>query len=136
MPVHDEIEVMPVEHRREELPQIEHVGVVGVARGGEEGWQIMANIEGYAAYIERKFLRKIYTHAYELADVIAEADAFFRDQLANRTLPSGAKLDETAAEELERIFSTKAAQYDVGMAAHVARAEGEQPAPFDPDLRP
>lgn len=104
-----------------------------------QGHGLMANIEGYAAYIERRYLRAIYTHARSIADLTEAADEHFREltiarNLGRFELPPIESI--SPAEQAERAMYSKQAQYESGLAAYVSRTDGEQPAPFDPALRP
>jgi hypothetical protein len=100
---------------------------------------LMANIEGYAAYIERRYLRVAYTHSEEIPRIVDEADEHFRALTLARTLTRlrvPPMQSPPEAERAERDAYSKASQYDSGMAAYVARTDGEHPVPFDPELRP
>ncbi len=135
---HPELDVIHARHARtivEHLfarrrPSIETV---------RERHGLMANIEGYAAYIERRYLRAIYTHSRLIPLLTVEADERFRELTLARMLERFQLPPiETppAAELAARDAYTKGSQYESGMAAYVARTEGEHPAPFDPELRP
>lgn len=94
--------------------------------------RVMANLEGYAAYIERSYLARIYTHATAVAQVTSAADARFRGWEEARTLPQ-----QPADASVEGPVWTKASQYAAGHAAYLTRTPaGAGPVPFDGDLRP
>lgn len=100
--------------------------------------QLLTNIEGYAHYIERRWLRRIYTHAGELPRPTSEADAYFRWRAAPAMPVASAPAEPTTkspAEMLEAILADKGAQYVLGENFYRMRADGDRPAPFDPDLR-
>ncbi|HEU4534841.1 MAG TPA: hypothetical protein VFS00_12010, partial [Polyangiaceae bacterium] len=109
-------------------------------------WRLMANVEGYAHYVENAFLRRVYTHASEFGDVAAPATARLDErrtrrarergfERAKRAMTSGPwQLADGAPDDL--FTSHKGPQYAAGLAAYLARSPGGRPAPFDPDLRP
>lgn len=95
---------------------------------------LLANIEGYADYIERHYLGRIYTHAEPMFHAARKADERFRKSGGGWT---AAQVSAMPMEELlERFGATKQAQYVSGSRVYVSRSVGEVPAPFDPDLRP
>lgn len=96
--------------------------------------QLMTNIEGYAHYIETRYLRRIYTHAEHLGHAARAVDARLRRARAPQT-----KAFDLAASPEELLLlarSTKDLQYQAGDEAYAARSTGETPARFDPQLRP
>jgi hypothetical protein len=99
-----------------------------------EAGRFMANVEGYAFYIEEMYLRRIYTHGTELAQVTTKADARFRAWEQRRTVPEPPP--KSVDEAIERVEWSKTAQYRAGCAAYLMRTKGDRPAPFDGDLRP
>lgn len=108
-----------------------------------EEWQVIANIEGYAGYIERTYLLSLYTHGRQiLSDAALAAAAATQPSLASAALPTHsapptrADLECVNGDYASLCMVTKQHQYEVGMAAYLARATEEKPATFDPDLLP
>ncbi len=99
-----------------------------------EETRYMANLEGYAVYIET-YLRRIYTHAVRLSPVTASADARFRGLEDWRTVTKHQE-PKTLDEAVEDVEWTKTAQYTAGHGAYLARTVGDVPVPFDGELRP
>ncbi len=107
-------------------------GTVATVDERREDARLMANIEGYAAYIEETYLARIYTHATPVARHAAAADRRFRTWENERTLPK-----TPAGGSVEGPVWTKASQYVAGHAAYLRRTPVEAgPVPFDGDLRP
>ncbi len=97
--------------------------------------QHMANIEGYAEYIESYFLQKLYTHAELLGHAVRAADDRFRNLRATRLTDE--QLAALTSEDIfERYGASKRIQYVSGARAYAAIRPSGQPAPFDPGLRP
>jgi hypothetical protein len=96
---------------------------------------LLANLEGYAEYIESRYLGRIYTHAQPILHAARKADARFRRRSGGDELAA-----QIAAMPIDELFarfgSTKSAQYASGAAAYAASSSGEVPAAFDPGLRP
>lgn len=110
-------------------------------------WRFMANLEGYAHYIETKFLRQVYTHAAEFDDVTAPATARLAERQASRArekrfeklkreLTEGSWQSVLEPSSFDVFTVSKGPQYEAGLASYLARAQGDRPAPFDPALRP
>ncbi|NOU27945.1 MAG: carboxypeptidase regulatory-like domain-containing protein [Polyangiaceae bacterium] len=102
--------------------------------------QLLTNIEGYAHYIETRWLRQIYTHTAHLPRPTSEADAYFRNLAAPETPAASDAVEPEPAtmsvpDMLDDLFGNKAAQYLFGENFYRLRATGDRPAPFDPDLR-
>lgn len=103
---------------------------------------LLTNLEGYAHYIETRWLRRLYTHAGDLPRPTAEADAYFRRRAApvmpvtSTTTKTDAPSTKTVADMLDVVYANKGAQYLLGENFYRMRAgTGDRPAPFDPDLR-
>lgn len=91
----------------------------------DRAFGFMANLEGYASHIEHDFLRKMYRLAEPLPHhTLVEA------MLIAVTAP------EDGADDARRAAQAKQDEYVVGRVAYQARAQGGNPATFDPDLRP
>jgi hypothetical protein len=97
--------------------------------------RFMANVEGYAAYIERGFLRATYTHASTIARPTADADAHYLAQETAHTVRAALPPEE-AEEERELVGASKETQYVSGMTEYVTRSPGLVPARYEHDLRP
>ncbi len=97
---------------------------------------VMANIEGYADYIERVCLAFVHTCSMQLQ---AESPIAVPELATPRRAHTEIDvMEEPAAPPSLRtlLISQKWAQYDSGRRAYVKRAKFGKVAPFDPALRP
>lgn len=87
-----------------------------------------ANIEGHATHLEHDFLRRAFSAHLDLPHAGLFEQAVWRI--------SAAMSEGDQPSLVEREAAKTALPYQVGLAAYRERAEGGQPAPFDPAFRP
>ena len=99
--------------------------------------QLLANVEGYAHYIETRWLLPIYTHGVQLMGPTHAADATFRERASPRIqLPEKEKAS-TISDHLDDLFKFPGVSYVVGENFYRIRAlttGATGPQPFDPAL--
>ena len=110
-----------------------------------ESWRLMANLEGYAEYIEREFLRREYTHATKIIDGATRAEARLearrierevarRFAALRRDLQTGQWSTALTASS-DPLACGKEEQYLAGLTVYRERGRASI-ARFDPELRP
>lgn len=110
------------------------------ARSSAEEWSFMANIEGFATYIEEHYLRRVYTHASALPDIAAMATSRFEyrrgKRRVDRAVADLASEGSASPAGPARHWGTTASQYTAGCAHYLSLHQDGRPARFDPAARP